>query len=189
MKQGIHLGPARGRSRLLRTMVLIAAIGTAGHWALMLRARGALERDEAEAASAASTLDVAALSESQGQMLWELEAVASSGLLDSLSVTRVLHAVEEALPEGVALVSVSLNPTPPQPALVLEAFAQDQEAVRELEGAMVRSGGVLSTRLLEERPSRDGGLSVRLQVDLASAAAGDARSSRESAQRVVEAAP
>ena len=190
MKQGIHLGPAKTGNRLLRVIVSVAVIGTIAHWGLLLRERNELDAAEADAEYTVTVPDLLALSESQLQVLQELGAVARSGLLDTLSVTRVLHEVEKTLPDGVALIGASLVPTPPAPTLTLEAWARDEDAVARLEDSMVRSERVLVTRLLEERPARDGGLSIRLQVDLAPVASGvETRSSLESADSLLEAAP
>jgi hypothetical protein len=84
-----------------------------------------------------------------------------------MSSAQILHLLSRALPDQVALVGVSFEPSSTPPSLLLEAVARREGDVTALQKAVADSPRVAATKLLGERTSAAGTLSVRLQVELA----------------------
>ncbi len=169
MKAGINLGPSRYRTRTwMRRLVLVAFAATLAHVAvdrLDRRALGAL-RDEAALEGVDDVAAGATWTEAQSRSLWHLAAVTASGASSALSPTELLGLVERAVPEGVTLVSVTLEPSLAEPSVLVEALASRAEDIAELEARFSSASGVAETRLLEERLMPGGELSVRLRARL-----------------------
>ncbi|GMR24632.1 MAG: hypothetical protein BMS9Abin37_3208 [Acidobacteriota bacterium] len=174
MKTGIYLGPPlRGARGLGRLLVLFGVVGTLLHLGIYLRqvreldaVRSDVERREGAVANAASLLAEGELSEGERAVLARLGALSESGAPTSILTTELLQLVAHALPNEVALVSVSFDPSTSPPSLLVEALARREEDVTAFERRMAASSRVAATRLLGERSDPDGTLSVRLQVDL-----------------------
>jgi hypothetical protein len=172
MKQGIHLGPPRGRRSLLSLALVLAAVAGVilGILSLVLREdvvrlRGDLTRSPGELP--------APLDSSGGQTRAAalLTAVLESGALDAIRPTEVLAMLQSTLPEGMVLSSLSIATAPPNPSLLVEALTDDEGQVTRFERRVASSPLVAATKLLEERRSPDGRLAVRLSVDLTGKAA------------------
>ena len=174
MKSGIYLGPPLGSARGLgRLLVLFAVIGTLFHLGIYLRQvheldvlRSDFERREGAIVSAASELAEGERGEDERAVLARLRALSESGAPTTISLTELLRLVGSALPDEVALVGASLEPSSSPPSLLVEAVARREEDVTALERRLAASSRVAATRLLGERSAVDGTLSVRLQVDL-----------------------
>ena len=158
-------------SRWAGAVLLLAALGTLAHAVLY-----AFDRSEVEVLRArveASERDVpesdASWSQAERVVLARLRAADASGAPRCLSPTEVLKSLEEALPDGIAVVGLTLEPFSPSPMLVVEAVAATEGDVSELQRRVsgAPSSGLVSTELLEERLAPDGTRSVRLQIELA----------------------
>ena len=169
MKTGIYLGPPlRGARGLLRLLVVFGVIGTLFHLGIYLRqvraldaVRSDVERREDGFANAAPKP-----SEEERAVVARLAALSASGAPTSIPTTELLQLVAHALPDEVALVGVSFDPSTSPPSLLVDALARREEEVSLFERRMAASSRVAATRLLGERSASDGTLSVRLQVDL-----------------------
>lgn len=169
MKTGIYLGPPlRGARGLVRLLVVFGVIGTLFHLGLHLRqvreldaVRSDVERREDGFANAASEL-----SEGERALATRLAALSASGAPTTILTTELLQLVARALPDEVALVGVSFDPSASPPSLVVDALARGEQDVTLFERRMAASSRVVATRLLGERSARDGTLAVRLEVDL-----------------------
>ena len=173
MKSGIYLGPPLGRARGLgRLLVLFGVIGTLFHLGIYLgqvreldAVRSDVERREGAVANASSRAE-GGLAEDERAVLARLRALSESGAPTSILTTELLQLIANALPDEVALIGVSLEPSTSPPSLLVEAVVRRGEDVTALERRMAASSRVAATRLLGERSAPDGTLSVRLQVDL-----------------------
>lgn len=169
MKAGIYLGPPlRGARGLVRFLVVFGVIGTLFHLGIYLRQvreldafRSDVERREDGFANVASEL-----SEGERAVVARLAALSASGAPTNILTTELLQLVAHALPDEVALVSVSFDPSTSPPRLLVDALARREEEVTLFERRMTASSQVAATRLLGERSAADGTLTVRLQVDL-----------------------
>jgi hypothetical protein len=173
MKQGIHLGPPRGRRSLLSLALFLAAVGAVALGILsfvvrrdVVRLREELERSSGGESSASPG------SSGDGQRAAALlDAVLESGALDAIRPTEVLSMLQSTLPDEMVLVSLSIATAPPSPSLLVEALADEAGQVTLFERRVAGSPLVAATKLLEERRSPDGRLAVRLSVDLTRKAA------------------
>jgi len=169
MKTGIYLGPPlRGSRGLVRLLVVFGVIGTLFHLGIYLRqvraldaVRSDVERRKDRFANAASKP-----SEDERAVVARLAALSASGAPTSIPTTELLQLVAHALPDEVALVGVSFDPSTSPPSLLVDALARREAEVSLFERRMAASSRVAATRLLGERSASDGTLSVRLQVDL-----------------------
>lgn len=177
MRSGIYLGPPIGRLRpLVWTLSLFGAIGSVFHVASYLRER-------AEVASLRATVEgqriagrASPTSESDARVvLAQLRAASLSGVAATSSPTDVLELIEGALPDQVALVSVSFEPASTPESLLMEAIVRRDADVSAMQQHIADSPRVTGTQLLGERRSSDGTLFVRLQVDLSAPAQALAR--------------
>ena len=174
MKTGIYLGPpVRGARGLGRLLVLFGVMGTLSHLGIYLHqvreldvVRSDVERREDEVANAASLVAEGELSEGARGVVARLGALSESGAPTSILTTELLQLVAHALPDEVALVGVSFEPSSSPPSLLVDAVALREEDVTAFERRMAASSRVAATRLLGERSAPDGTLSLRLQVDL-----------------------
>jgi hypothetical protein len=119
--------------------------------------------DRRERATATEPLG---LDDEASAVLSRLRAAADSGVAAGMAPTELLQMVAAALPDEVAVVGMSLEPSVPRPSLVIDAIARREEDVTALERSMAAAEPVVATKLLGERTAADGSLSVRLQVDL-----------------------
>jgi hypothetical protein len=174
MRPGIYLGPPVGRARrLVWLLVALASLGTSFHVSLYIRERGELDavrarverQDVRGRASSQETGD--ALGDEARDVLARLRAASASGVASTMSSAQILHLLSRALPDQVALVGVSFEPSSTPPSLLLEAVARREGDVTALQKAVADSPRVAATKLLGERTSAAGTLSVRLQVELA----------------------
>jgi len=174
MKSGIYLGPPLGGARGLgKFLVLFGVIGTLFHLGIYLgqvrefeAVRSDVERRDGAVANAYSLLVEVELAESERAVLARLRALSESGAPTSILMTELLQLVANALPDEVALVGLSFDPSTSPPSLLVEALAQREQDVTALVRRMAASSRVAATRLLGERSAPDGMLSVRLRVDL-----------------------
>ena len=161
MKSGIYLGPPLGRARGLgRFLVLFGVIGTLFHLGIYLgqvreldAVRSDVERREGAVANAASDSELAA---GERAVLARLRALSESGAPTSILTTELLQLVANALPDEVALIGVSVEPSTSPPSLLVEAVARREEDVTALErrmAALEPSGRDQATRRAE-RPRR-----------------------------------
>ncbi|TDI41639.1 MAG: hypothetical protein E2P02_14460 [Acidobacteria bacterium] len=170
MNAGIYLGPRKNVWRRARALLLaFAAIPTLFHGVEryvrrqeVATLRGELATMEEELSR---TLSSTALSESRAVM-WQLRAISESGVAGAIPVTELLKLLERTLPDGVALMGVSIDPIPPRASLTIEARAARAADVTELQKNVASSPRVAVTQLLEERRAPDGLLTIRLRVDL-----------------------
>ncbi len=170
MNAGIYLGPRK--SAWLRAKALILAfvgISTLFHGVEryaqrqeVVTLRGELAAIEEELSR---TLSSNAPNESRAVM-WQLRAVSESGVAGAIPATELLKLLERTLPDGVALVAVTIDPIPPRASLTIEARAAREADVTELQKNVASAPRVAATQLLEERRAPDGLLTIRLQVDL-----------------------
>lgn len=167
MKEGIHLGPPRpklpavlrGLGSALAASAVVLAVLVLRDRREVAELRQDVERLTEEASrSASEDVDVKVAS--------SLETILVSGLLEAVAPTEALRLVSSSLPDGMSLVSLSLDASPPNRSLTLEATAMSASEVTELERRITTSSMVSGTTLLEERRLPGGALSVRLQVDL-----------------------
>jgi hypothetical protein len=168
VKQGIYLGPPRPKlPGIIRGLGLAMAAAAVLLGVFVVRDRrevAELRRDverlteEVSSAPAAAGVHPGVAS--------SLETVLVSGLLDTVAPTDALRLLSSSLPEGMTLVNASLDASPPNRTLTLEATAASAGEVTELERRMSASPMVSGTTLLEERRLPGGALSVRLEVNL-----------------------
>lgn len=169
MKTGIYLGPPlRGARGLVRLLVVFGVIGTLFHLGIYLRQVRALVavRSDVERREEGFANAVSKPSEDERAVVARLAALSASGAPTSILTTELLQLVAHALPDEVALVGVSFDPSTSPPSLLVDALARREEEVSLFERRMAASSRVAATRLLGERSASDGTLSVRLQVDL-----------------------
>ena len=174
MKSGIYLGPPIGGAPGLgRSLVLFGVIATLFHLGIYLSqvreldaVRSDVERRERAVVPVVNTASDSELAQGERAVLARLRALSESGVSTSILTTELLQLVANALPDEVALVSVSVEPSTSPPSLLVEAVARRAEDVTALERRMAASSRVAATRLLGERSAADGTLSIRLQVEL-----------------------
>lgn len=169
MKTGIYLGPPlRGARGLVRLLVVFAVIGTLFHLGIYLRQVRALDavRSDVEGREDGFANAASKPSADERAVVARLAALSASGAPTSIPTTELLQLVAHALPDEVALVGVSFDPSTSPPSLLVDALARREEEVSLFERRMAASSRVAATRLLGERSASDGTLSVRLQVDL-----------------------
>jgi hypothetical protein len=174
MRSGIYLGPPIGRLRpLVWALLLFGTIGSVFHVASYVRARAELSRLRANVEgqqSVGSLGGVSDIVESDTRaVLAQLRAVSMSGVAVTLSPTALLQLIENALPEQVALVSVSFAPSATPASLLMEAIVRREADVSAMQQRISDSPGVTRTEVLGERRSLEGTLFVRLQVELSPA--------------------
>jgi len=171
MRNGIYLGPPVGRSRRLAwALVLVGSLATVAHVSSFARERArvdalrvSVERQQSAGGAGASNV----LGTDGRAVVARLRAAAASGVTVRLSPTEMLQLIESALPDQMALVDVSFDPSSSPPSLLMEATARRDQDVTLLQKRMADSRRVSATQRLGERTSADGTLAVRLQVDLA----------------------
>ena len=78
-----------------------------------------------------------------------------------------MRLVEDVLPEGVTVGSLTFEPLGAVPSIILEAVAASELEVSELERRIARTEGVTRNRMLEERRAPDGTVSIRVQLEYA----------------------
>ena len=170
MKAGIYLGPRKSDRRRAGALFLaLAALFTLFHGAERYRARRELAAGSVELAAMEQELSVALSSDSLHEsrpVLWQLRAASESGIAEAIPVTELLKILEQTLPERVALVQLSIDPSPPRASLTIEARAERAADVTEFQKNVASSKRVAATQLLEERRASDGSLMIRLQVEL-----------------------
>lgn len=172
MRAGIYLGARRGSLRraglafawLFLALTVAHAVLRYGQWRELAAARADTE------ALGGNTTDslggAAGQDDADRELLARLRAALDIGTMAAVPPTEVLRLLESTLPEGVVLVSVSIEPSPPRASLTLEAVAESASDVTKMQESVAGSDRVASTELLEERRAPDGTLSVRLQVNL-----------------------
>ena len=173
MKSGIYLGPpigsARGPGRFLVLFGVTATLFHFGIYVSQVRELAAVRSDvEWREATVVRAVNAASDSElaQERAVLARLSALSESGASTGILTTELLQLVANALPDDVALVSLSIEPSTSPPSLLVEAVARREEDVTALERRMAASNRVAATRLLGERSAADGTLSIRLQVEL-----------------------
>jgi hypothetical protein len=147
---------------------VFGVIGTLFHLGIYLRQVRALDavRSDAERREDGFANAASKPSEDERAVVARLAALSASGAPTSIPTTELLQLVAHALPDEVALVGVSFDPSTSPPSLLVDALARREEEVSLFERRMAASSRVAATRLLGERSASDGTLSVRLQVDL-----------------------
>jgi Tfp pilus assembly protein PilN len=149
------------RAALIGVMVLLVLC--AGWLSLQLRSYrdqgAAMERQTAELA--ASQAKLRPEMQERQRLMKDLNAM--SGLLEArrFSWTRLLTAIEEAFPSGIALTRVELNPR--EQIVVLEGAAQSPEALSTLMIGLQRSGSFRNP-LLKHQSMDKGDLSFNVTV-------------------------
>ncbi|MGH9323312.1 MAG: PilN domain-containing protein [Vicinamibacteria bacterium] len=168
MKQGIHLGPRPARPPLLAVAVLFTAAALILGILYVRADREVAELGEDVARRERElTFEAAPLPEERARVVASrLRAVLDAGIVDGVPPTTVLRFVTSALPEDVVLSSLAIDGSPPERTVTLEAEALGGERVSELQRRLSASPWVAKTTLLEERRLEDGGLAVRLHLEI-----------------------
>lgn len=171
MRAGIYLGRPIGRVRRLGWLLFgLGCLATLAHLSGYLRERNELvalreriEQDESLRGRVSSDR----LGDDAAGVLQGLRTASASGVAAVVPPTEMLQLIGNAVPDRVALIQVSFEPSSSPPSLLIEAVAQSESDITALQKRVTDSPRVRSTQLLGERTAVDGTVSVRLQVDLA----------------------
>jgi hypothetical protein len=169
MRQGIHLGAASARPKHpVTALVASALVGALALGILCQRERGKIEAFENEIARLEEAFRGSPSRTAIEQARFaaaRLSFALDSGAPESVPPTALLHLAEKALPQGIVLERLSFDGSGER-SLTIEASALGDDRVTELQRRLLASAFVAATRVLEERRLPDGGLTVRVQVDL-----------------------
>jgi len=169
VRPGIYLGPRRGGlDRIVRRLAVVGVVATLAHAGWYVRTELELRelRASLEERDQLARVDVLPWTPDETRSLRHLVAVSASGAPEALAATELLSLLEDVLPESVTVVSATLTPAADDPGLVVEALASRQQDISDLEARLAAHARVERTEVLEERRSRDGSFSIRVQARL-----------------------
>lgn len=181
MNQGINLASRPVRigafpRALGATALLLALLATGIHFAWWFRARSDVIRTQEDVARMENRLDFLVQSSRKSQRVLEgapasdgvqwLIAVERSGATKAVHPTEVLGVVADALPRDARILTLRLEPTPPEATMIIEALAGDPPSAADLVTGLSESSSVLETEILEERHQSSGDILLRISASL-----------------------